>query len=464
MNIKLLKPNRIFLLFLCISSILLIASCSNTKKEQPDKIDSSNIDSIASILDNNVPSWQKEYNVPAVGVGLIENGELIFSKVYGEHQKGKVAPNNTIFEIQSITKMVVATTTLMLVDKGQWNLDEPLYTYWVDPDVKDDPRHKKLTTRHVLSHTTGFINWRRDHPTKKLTFDFEPGSYYQYSGEGFRYLTKALESKFNKSLEQLVDSILLKPLKMDDSTLGNIKGKDTLRFANTYHEDGTPYNNDYGSWDVTGAYGLKTTIEDMSKLGISIMNRELLSDKLYTQMTTPQNRIFNGSQGLGVWMAHNLPNNEKVINHGGKGMGTATEFTLLPKSNRGIIVFTNGDNGKTICNNVTRASIDLGKKIVEGLYWEREMPEIIEVAQNILKSYSGSYKTNEGSIVNIIERNNRLKLEGVGLPNFEMFPETENRFFPLDFDISIEFLKKGEEVTGFNIYDGEDIVITAEKN
>lgn len=46
--------------------------------------------------------------------------------------------------------------TLRLVSSGEWNLDEPLANYWVDPDVASDPRHKLLTTRHVLSHRTGF--------------------------------------------------------------------------------------------------------------------------------------------------------------------------------------------------------------------------------------------------------------------------------------------------------------------
>jgi CubicO group peptidase (beta-lactamase class C family) len=50
--------------------------------------------------------------------------------------------------------------TLQLVSIGQWQLDEPIYKYWTDPDVINDPRHLKLTTRHILTHQTGFDNWR----------------------------------------------------------------------------------------------------------------------------------------------------------------------------------------------------------------------------------------------------------------------------------------------------------------
>jgi CubicO group peptidase (beta-lactamase class C family) len=55
----------------------------------------------------------------------------------------------------------------------------------------------------ILSHQTGFPNWRYLNKSNTLSFEFEPGTKYQYSGEGFEYLRKALEAKFKKPLEQL---------------------------------------------------------------------------------------------------------------------------------------------------------------------------------------------------------------------------------------------------------------------
>ena len=128
-----------------------------------------------------IPLWLAENNVPAIGIGIIEDGKIKSVKVFGELQKDVPAPINTIFEIASMIKSVEAMLTLKLVQAGQWNLDEPLAKYWVDPDLSDDNRHQKLTTRHVLTHQTGFPNWRNG----KLKFEFEPGTKFQYSGEGF---------------------------------------------------------------------------------------------------------------------------------------------------------------------------------------------------------------------------------------------------------------------------------------
>ena len=89
-----------------------------------------------------MPVWLAENNIPAVGTGIIEDGEIVYARVFGELQKGVPAPDNTIFNVASMTKPVVAMLTLKLIEAGQWDLDEPLFHYWIDPDVIDDLRHE----------------------------------------------------------------------------------------------------------------------------------------------------------------------------------------------------------------------------------------------------------------------------------------------------------------------------------
>lgn len=440
-------------------------SCiEKSKEKQADtNISEAFNDSVISVLNNKIPAWQSEYNVRCVGLGVIENGKLVFSKVYGDIDEGKIAPQNTIFEVQSITKIIVAVTTLMLVDSGQWDLDEPLFHYWIDPDVKDDPRNQKLTTRIVLGHQTGFANWRSNDPTGKLKFEFEPGTQYQYSGEGLKYLTKALEVKLKMPFEKIVDSVLFKPLEMDDSTLGTINASDAIRLANTYHVDGTPYNNDYNSWEITGAYGLKTTVNDMAKFGIGFLNRDLISDKLYDQMTSPQNINMNYSNGLGCFMVHNLTNNEYVVNHDGRGMGVATNLVLMPESKKGIIVFTTSDEGRVVYNNILRSALKEGAKIAEGLTWERVMPNIIGVSKDKYADYSGIYKNARGDTLNIFEKENGLKMESSdGSVNVVVYPESKERFFPLDYDYMYADFSIQENKIFVKYYDFEDNTILFE--
>ncbi|WP_370688459.1 serine hydrolase [Chryseobacterium sp. EO14] len=125
---------------------------------QPDE----NINAEKSIFDNDteIEKWLKENKVPTLGIGVIENGKLQQVKVFGEISKGISAPYNTIFNVASLTKPVTAMVALKLVSLGKLNLDEPIYNYWTDPDIANDSRNKKLTTRLILSHQTGFPNWR----------------------------------------------------------------------------------------------------------------------------------------------------------------------------------------------------------------------------------------------------------------------------------------------------------------
>ncbi len=244
------------------------------------------------IYTKNITEWMAEYDVPAVGIGIIENGEISYLNVFGELQKGIPAPENTIFNVASITKTVITMLTLKLVEAGEWDLDEPLFHYWVDPDVANDSLYKKLTTYHVLTHQTGFVNWRWNHPTKKLTFDFEPGTKFQYSGEGFEYLRHALENKFHKPLEKLTDSLIFKQLGMVDTRQAWDDNLDESRFAKWHDTEGKRYefSNKTG---VSAADDLLTTIEDYCIFGIFVINGGGLSSTLFDKMVSPQSDIKN---------------------------------------------------------------------------------------------------------------------------------------------------------------------------
>lgn len=65
----------------------------------------------------------KVWNVPAVGIGIIEGGRITETSVYGELTFGEIAPENTIFNVASLTKPIVANLTLQFVSNGTWLLD-----------------------------------------------------------------------------------------------------------------------------------------------------------------------------------------------------------------------------------------------------------------------------------------------------------------------------------------------------
>lgn len=101
----------------------------------------------------------------------------------------------------SLVKLVTGHVALALVE----NLDQP-----IDADI---------TTRHVLSHTTGLPNWRPE--GQELTPVRPPGTRWGYSGEGFVLLQRHLEERSGQPIEELAAEMVFAPLGMQDSHLGD---------------------------------------------------------------------------------------------------------------------------------------------------------------------------------------------------------------------------------------------------
>lgn len=430
MELKNLLPTLVCTIFFCLTQIERASgqSLSNEK--------------VNVLSDERINALIAKYKVPAVGIGIIENGKIKQVKVYGEHQKNGPAPKNTIFNVASITKPVTAMLALKLVEMGQLDLDTPLDKHYIDPEIKDNPWYKKITPRIILSHQTGFGNWRVNHPSKKLVFEFEPGTRFGYSGEGYEYLRLAIERKTNKYYFHLLDSILYAPLGMKDTQFWNDR-TDSTRFAHWYDSRGREYNTSYKT-GVSSADDLLTTVEDLCKLGVAVMNKKLIGNKqLYNDMITPHAKLGEGlGWGLGWQVISGLPSGEYALEHGGSDMGAKASVLLLPNSKRGIVILTNGDNGGSIIREVIKESFNIGKDIIETMNPTSSLPKTVPVSRDILKEYEGTYLQPTGREMEIVLVDNNLFITGAGWPMIEMFPEAENKFFGVEYRVHLVFDKE----------------------
>lgn len=121
----------------------------------------------------------------------------------------------TVFEAASLSKPVFAYGVLKLIDQGKLGLDVPLTTYLPKPYIDGDERLNKITARIVLSHRTGFPNWRGK-PSLKICFT--PGERFSYSGEGYIYLQRVVEHITGKPLNEYITEAVFTPLGMANSS------------------------------------------------------------------------------------------------------------------------------------------------------------------------------------------------------------------------------------------------------
>ncbi len=308
----------------------------------------------------------KENKVPALGIGTIENGMISNSFVVGHLTDTIAAPDDTLFDTASLTKSITTWLTLRLADRGLFDLDEPLFQYWIDPDVANDPRHKKITARHVLGHQSGFKNWRYMNENGKLAFDFEPGTKVQYSGEGFEYLKEALIRKFNTSFDALVHQWIFDVYQMEDSHVVWNVNIDPSKLAIAHNTDMEPYVFDVEERKTASAAdNFITSVHDLATFGKNVMEKDRISENVYAEMIDPKSKVRDGvAFGLGWIVFQNLSNGEYALLNAGSDKGVNAILLLLPKSKNGVVFLTNGDNGRKVVMQLIGRTLMVGPEIL----------------------------------------------------------------------------------------------------
>jgi CubicO group peptidase (beta-lactamase class C family) len=270
-----------------------------------------------------------------------------------------------MFEAASLSKPVFAYAVLKMVERGELDLDAPLSKY-LPAYIENDERLPMITARRVLSHTTGFPNWR---PNKTLTINFTPGDRFSYSGEGFVYLQKVVERVTGKPLNEVMRKEVFVPLGMADSTYvwqDEIESK--MASGHSQIVKAMPKNK---GREANAAASLRTTPSDYARFVIAVMNGTGLKATTVRQMLTPQVKLDEGcvncltrkmtkpsaalSWGLGVGLQHNEQGDG--FWHWGDNGGFKDYVIGFGKSKTGLIIFTNSDNGLGIIPEIVKAAL-----------------------------------------------------------------------------------------------------------
>ena len=336
-------------------------------------------------------------SVPGFAVGVLRDGRLAWERYQGvtEAETRHHVVADTLFPAASLGKPVFAYAALRLAEQGRLDLDRPLKSYVAD-HAPADPRGEKITARHVLSHSSGLRNWRNalDQP---LVPDFDPGSRFQYSGEGFYYLQRAIEKIAGCAIQQFMEDALFRPFEMPSSTyawrpdtdgrlvLGHNRGavvrgqrdfnlrmvahaeQQRKPLAAFTHDDlvaamqalpsSPPPLPNYIPTNVAGT--LLTTLHDYA----SFLSRILtprggpaeLSGPMREQMVSPQVRLNHAlAWGLG-WGIETMAGREYLWHWGDNG--TIKNFVLVHLPSRSaVVVFTNAAQGMRLAEAIVNAA------------------------------------------------------------------------------------------------------------
>ena len=328
-------------------------------------------DDIRRHLDR-LPALTTTHGVPGVSVAVLADGEIQtgVAGVLNARTSVEVTPDS-LFMIQSITKVWTATLVMQLVDDGLVDLDRPVRDYIPGFRTADEGASARITARHLLTHTGGFEGdlWAAttDNSDALEVFVGElvrhapqvlpPGTRYSYCSAGYGVLGRLVEIQRRMPYPEAVRRHLTTPLGITDIAFS---ANEALGFRSAIGHTGSgrmqeplrvwavmPASNPAaGNQLAMSATALIRFAEMHLSAGIIDGARVLSADavRAMQQLQFEQPGIAPTRQGLG-WMLSSEP---EIVGHGGDTIGVFANLKLVPERGIAVAVLTNSDHGSAL--------------------------------------------------------------------------------------------------------------------
>ncbi len=340
----------------------------------------------------------KDWGIPGMSVGIVKDGEIVFSKGYGVLEVGKPEKpdGNTLYAIASNSKAFTSALIAMLVQEGKLNWDDKVQKYLPRFELYDPFVSRETTIKDLLCHRVGFgtfsgdIIWYKSDLTseeivKRLKylpnrFGFRDG--YGYSNVMYITAGEIIKQVTGKTWGENVQERILNPVKMDRTiyALKKLDEKGNFAMPHAFEEEkNIPIA--FVDWEEVGALGgIISSVNDMGKWMIFNMNYGINGNdtlltsrsinmlwKMHNPFMVDQTKLNNTKThfrgyGLGWGLADYY--GKLQVSHSGGYDGMISSVNMIPDEKLGIVVLTNGMNAPTtaVTNYALNAFMGLPEK------------------------------------------------------------------------------------------------------
>jgi len=318
------EPNTKFH-FLGVLAFLLVG-CQTVCYQDPIRTEDQILGDVPN-LEADIMARMKGFDVKAASIAIVTSHRVEYVHAFG-------APTDGTFQAASISKTLSAYAALRLVEQGKLDLDTPLSGYLQEKYFPVGSHGNVITLRMVLNHTSGLSN---DATGRDRRLYHKPGEAFHYSGAGFAYLTKVIESITRLPFDVYMEQSVLLPLGMTHSRF-------SIRLPN-------------GTKAVSAAYSLVTTPADVGLFFLELLDPMMISEALAEQMRSDSVKINRHySWGLGVGIQHG--NDDTAIwNWGNNENYYKSLVVFFLKSGTGVVIMTKGKNGDKIYQDIAHEAI-----------------------------------------------------------------------------------------------------------
>lgn len=408
------------------------------------------------------------YKAPGISIAVIQNYKIAWAKGYGwadEEQKIPVT-EKTLFQAASISKSLNGVGVLKLVQDKKLDLYTDINTYLTNWKFPYDSlsKSKKITIANLLSHTAGlnvhgFNGYEQGKPLPTITeiLDgkapanslrirsmYAPGLKSEYSGGGIMISQMIVMDVTHQTYAEYMKQNVLQPLGMTSSTYEQppVGIKPSL-LTTAYDPLEKPLTGKYHIYPEQAAAGLWTTPTDLAKYVIETqLAYEDKSAKVLNQQTTKLRLTpyLNKNAALGVFI-DNL-DSTKYFEHSGGNKGFRCIYYGSLEGGNGVVIMVNSDNGQIISEVINSVAKVYGFK---GLY-NSTVKKLAIVADADLQSLVGYYELAPKFILSITKEGSQLYAQASGQGKFRINPESQTKFYTVDFPSDFEFIKDNNGV------------------
>lgn len=338
------------------------------------------VDDLQSQLSHDLSRLATEHDVPGVSVAISVGDEVVEATfgVVNTRTKVPVTPDS-LFMIQSITKVLTATLIMQLVDESLLALDEPIKTVLPDFRTADPQISSQITVRHLLTHTGGFEGdlWAAttsgddalehfvDDLVTQAPQHFRPGALFSYCNAGYGVLGRIVEVLRESTYEDAVRRYLAEPLGIHElafsadqalafrTAIGHVRpdhGADLRPLRNWAVMP--PSNPAAGNQLAMSARGLLAVARmhvsdgrapDLTPV-LSSSSVRLMRER---QVDHPAAVGTPSGHGLGWWLER-----DGLVEHGGDAPGVAAMLRTAPRHQLVAVVLTNAGGGAALIDDL----------------------------------------------------------------------------------------------------------------
>jgi CubicO group peptidase (beta-lactamase class C family) len=318
--------------------------------------------------------------VAGISAGFATNNSIkwMASNGVANIEKDQKFEVDTKVRTASIAKSMTAVAVMQLVEKGLVDLDKPIDIYIPEFIQKHDT---KITTRHLLSHTSGIsayknvketenrINYRSLREVYDVFKDrklrFQPGTDFYYTSYGYVLLGILIEKVTGMSYERYMTINIWDKAGMVNTGIENRADlPENMSALFTKTRKGKIDNakaNDLSNRIPGG--GLYSTVKDILNFGIALLDGKLVSPETLEIMTTHHSlEKYNNGYGFGFYLYGKTPNENSIYGHNGAQTGASGQLFLVPSLNLVTVALSNTSGAGFEISTIAAQLIDWSQK------------------------------------------------------------------------------------------------------